>query len=140
MSSTAISPSLTRLEYTSPESLPSPQTGLLLQIDSKADMWSLGMILHKILFFRLPYHYASDDAEEDGSAGDGIGDGEKMARLEQEIQSYSGLVLFLYPLFATIRRQRLTPLILGSSLHRRWSQRLKLVASHVLISSYSRAF
>lgn len=39
------------LEYTSLESLPSPHTGLLHQIDSKADMWSLGMILHKLLFF-----------------------------------------------------------------------------------------
>ena len=44
-----------RLEYTSPESLPSPHMGLLQQIDSKSDMWSLGMILHKLLFFKLPY-------------------------------------------------------------------------------------
>jgi hypothetical protein len=57
-------------------------------------MWSLGMILHKILFFRLPYHYASDDADADGNPGGGMEDGEKMAHLEQEIQSYSGLVLF----------------------------------------------
>ena len=46
-----------RLEYTSPESLPSPLTGLLQQIDSKSDMWSLGMILHKLLFFKLPYRW-----------------------------------------------------------------------------------
>lgn len=46
---------LTSLEYIAPESLPSPQTGLLQQVDSKADMWSLGMILHKLLFFKLPY-------------------------------------------------------------------------------------
>ncbi|KIM76169.1 hypothetical protein PILCRDRAFT_12941 [Piloderma croceum F 1598] len=76
------------LEYTSPESLPSLQTGLLQQIDSKADMWSLGMILHKILFFRLPYQYAADDGDE-GNPG-GINEGDKMAQLEQEIQSYSG--------------------------------------------------
>ncbi|KAF8954903.1 hypothetical protein BDZ97DRAFT_2064311 [Flammula alnicola] len=47
------------LEYTAPESLPSPHTGLLQQIDSKADMWSLGMILHKLLFFKLPYRFKS---------------------------------------------------------------------------------
>ncbi|THH32569.1 hypothetical protein EUX98_g1644 [Antrodiella citrinella] len=53
------------LEYTSPESLPSPATGLLAQLDSKSDMWSLGMILHKLLFFRLPYQHASDNVDED---------------------------------------------------------------------------
>jgi serine/threonine protein kinase len=47
------------LEYASPESLPSPQTGILAQMDSKSDIWSLGMILHKLLFFHLPYTYAS---------------------------------------------------------------------------------
>jgi len=81
---------LISLEYTSPESLPSPQTGLLQQIDSKADMWSLGMILHKLLFFRLPYRYASDDADEDGNLGSPVEEGEKMTLLEREIQSYSG--------------------------------------------------
>ncbi|KAI8986914.1 kinase-like protein [Trametes punicea] len=48
------------LEYAAPESLPVPTTGQLLQVDSKADMWSLGMILHKLLFFRLPYRHSSD--------------------------------------------------------------------------------
>lgn len=43
------------LEYSAPESLPSPITGILKETDSKADMWSLGMILHKLLFFKLPY-------------------------------------------------------------------------------------
>ncbi|KAI5116294.1 hypothetical protein M0805_002164 [Coniferiporia weirii] len=71
------------LEYTAPESLPSPQTGLLSQVDSKADMWSLGMILHMLLFFRLPYHHSSDgDKRED--------DGLDMARLEKEVQDYPG--------------------------------------------------
>src|ERR1700730_15187964 len=42
------------LEYASPESLPSPATGFLSSVDSKSDMWSLGMISHKMLFFRLP--------------------------------------------------------------------------------------
>ena len=47
-------------------------------------MWSLGMILYKLLFFRLPYRYAENNAD---SATEEV---EKMTRLEQEIQSYSG--------------------------------------------------
>jgi serine/threonine protein kinase len=81
----------TSLEYTSPESLPSPHTGLLQQVDSKADMWSLGMVLHKLLFFKLPYKYASDG--EGNESGDMVGeDGEegKMKRLEREVLGYSG--------------------------------------------------
>jgi serine/threonine protein kinase len=99
------------LEYTSPESLPSPQTGFLQHIDSKADMWSLGMILHKILFFKLPYHYASDD-----NSGGAMEDGDKMSELEQEIQSYSGF-----------------------NQQWRWSRRLKPVDCRVLISCCWRA-
>jgi serine/threonine protein kinase len=84
---------LSSLEYASPESLPSPETGLLQQVDSKADMWSLGMILHKLLFFRLPYRYAADgDALEDGNSGVGVEDSVKMARLEKEVLNYSGYV------------------------------------------------
>lgn len=43
-----------RLEYSSPESIPSPN-GVLHDVNSKSDIWSLGMILHKLLFFKLPY-------------------------------------------------------------------------------------
>ncbi|TDL15946.1 kinase-like protein [Rickenella mellea] len=71
------------LEYAAPESLPSPETGLLAQVDSKADMWSLGMILHMLLFFRLPYRYSSDGEGRSGDGGD-------MARLEKEVSNYSG--------------------------------------------------
>lgn len=72
------------LEYASPESLPSPQTGFLKEVDSKSDMWSLGMILHKMLFFRLPYRYASDsERSEEGEA-------DILNKLEQEILGYSG--------------------------------------------------
>ncbi|KAJ7151236.1 kinase-like domain-containing protein [Mycena filopes] len=74
------------LEYTSPESLPSPRTGLLQPVDSKADMWSLGMILHKLLFFKLPYQYASDG----DAGGSKVGEGDKMDRLESEVLSYPG--------------------------------------------------
>ncbi|KAF9236044.1 kinase-like protein [Melanogaster broomeanus] len=72
------------LEYASPESLPSPRTGLLQEIDSKSDMWSLGMILHKMLFFRLPYRYAT---EGEASATD---EADKMDKLEREILAYTG--------------------------------------------------
>lgn len=72
------------LEYASPESLPAPVTGALRQIDSKSDMWSLGMILHKMLFFKLPYRYAT---EGEASAYD---DADKMDKLEQEILGYTG--------------------------------------------------
>ncbi|KAF7350354.1 Other/IKS protein kinase [Mycena venus] len=74
------------LEYTSPESLPSPCTGLLNPVDSKADMWALGMILHKLLFFKLPYKYASDG----DAVGSKVGEGDKMDRLENEVLTYPG--------------------------------------------------
>jgi serine/threonine protein kinase len=74
--------SLHSLEYSSPESLPSPRTGVLHHIDSKSDMWSLGMILHKLLFFRLPYMNVGEEISAD--------DGEKMVRLENEILNYTG--------------------------------------------------
>ena len=81
-----------RLEYTSPESLPSPVTGLLQQVDSKADMWSLGMILHKLLFFKLPYRYASEgDANGEPISADREGD--KLDRLEKEVLRYPGWAL-----------------------------------------------
>lgn len=47
-------------------------------------MWSLGMILHKMLFFRLPYHYAT---EGEASARD---EADKMNKLEREILAYPG--------------------------------------------------
>ncbi|KAG1906220.1 kinase-like protein [Suillus fuscotomentosus] len=72
------------LEYASPESLPSPLTGVLRQVDSKSDMWSLGMILHKMLFFKLPFRYAT---EGEATAYD---EADKMDKLEQEILGYTG--------------------------------------------------
>jgi len=80
-----------RLEYASPESLPSPDTGLLGQMDSKSDMWSLGMILHKMLFFKLPYRYAAEgDANGEPTSLGSSQESEKMARLEREVLEYSG--------------------------------------------------
>lgn len=49
-------------------------------------MWSLGMILHKLLFFRLPYHYCSD-TEDVSKPKDGK---EFVAKLEDEILRYAG--------------------------------------------------
>ncbi|GJE86683.1 serine/threonine protein kinase-like protein [Phanerochaete sordida] len=74
------------LEYASPESLPTT-SGVLVQVDSKADMWSLGMILHKLLFFRLPYTHATDSPEKMDSRFDGR---EAMDLLEREVLDYPG--------------------------------------------------
>lgn len=74
------------LEYSAPESLPVPTTGQLLQVDSKADMWSLGMILHKLLFFRLPYLHTSDN-DDPSRPRDGR---EYTDKLEAEIAGYPG--------------------------------------------------
>jgi len=93
------------LEYTSPESLPSPHTGLLQQVGSKADMWSLGMILHKLLFFKLPYRYASE-GNADGSASGEISEGDKMDKLEREVLSYPGFKS-TQPLITTFEARRL---------------------------------
>ena len=76
------------LEYASPESLPSP-AGVLAQVDSKADMWSLGMILHKLLFFRLPYQHASDSPGKVDSKIDGR---DAMDLLQNEVMNYPGFV------------------------------------------------
>lgn len=54
-------------------------------------MWSLGMILHKLLFFKLPYRYASEGNANGNITGE-IGDGDKMDRLEAEVLSYPGFV------------------------------------------------
>jgi len=94
------------LEYTSPESLPPPQTGLLQQVNSKADMWSLGMILHKLLFFKLPYQYASG-GDASGEASSPIADCEKMDQLEREILSYPGFAFA--PALATAFEARRLP-------------------------------
>ncbi|EUC58803.1 kinase [Rhizoctonia solani AG-3 Rhs1AP] len=51
------------LEYSAPESLRHNQDGSLRQITSKSDVWSLGMILHKLIYFRLPWKNDEDMAE-----------------------------------------------------------------------------
>ncbi|CAE6492907.1 unnamed protein product [Rhizoctonia solani] len=51
------------LEYSAPESLRHNQDGSLRQITSKSDIWSLGMILHKLIYFRLPWKNDEDMSE-----------------------------------------------------------------------------
>ncbi|KAL5635272.1 hypothetical protein ACGC1H_003087 [Rhizoctonia solani] len=63
------------LEYSAPESLRHNQDGSLRQITSKSDVWSLGMILHKLIYFRLPWKNDED-----------------MAELEKEIIRFQGCV------------------------------------------------
>jgi hypothetical protein len=46
------------------------------------------MILHKLLFFRLPYQHA----ETENSSADG--EGEKMERLEREVLNYPGFAIY----------------------------------------------
>lgn len=49
------------MEYMSPETiLVNPITGRLDELSSKADIWSLGMILHLLLFFTLPFSQVED--------------------------------------------------------------------------------
>ncbi|OCF41815.1 IKS protein kinase [Kwoniella heveanensis CBS 569] len=48
------------MEYMAPETLVQDVTGRWRPSDSHADMWSLGMILHKMLFLHLPYPDTED--------------------------------------------------------------------------------
>jgi hypothetical protein len=74
-------------------------------------MWSLGMILHKLLFFKLPYRcatslfevcrmvttrFAPRYAAEGDANGEPISrneEGEKIVRLEREVLSYPGYII-----------------------------------------------
>ncbi|EIW68718.1 hypothetical protein TREMEDRAFT_32011, partial [Tremella mesenterica DSM 1558] len=48
------------MEYMAPETLATDALGHWRPSDSHADMWSLGMILHKLLFLQLPYSDTED--------------------------------------------------------------------------------
>ncbi|KAI9510196.1 kinase-like protein [Russula earlei] len=84
------------LEYSSPESLPVPPNRTFTPTDSKSDMWSLGMILHMLIFFRLPYRWASGSDRPGIDGSDTVpfhedgGKDDDMDRLEREVSSYAG--------------------------------------------------
>lgn len=65
------------LDWVPPESLKKdPRTGQLYEVTQTGDMWQLGLVLHCLCFFRLPYQ-ESDDID----------------RLREEIQRYPGYLL-----------------------------------------------
>ncbi|CDR35554.1 RHTO0S01e01904g1_1 [Rhodotorula toruloides] len=65
------------LAYTPPEAFtPSPTTGALPSPDRGSDMWALGLILHLLCFFSLPF----GEAREEGDT----------RKLEEEVRSYKG--------------------------------------------------
>ncbi|KAK4329720.1 putative serine/threonine-protein kinase IKS1 [Rhodotorula toruloides] len=65
------------LAYTPPEAFtPSPTTGALPSPDRASDMWALGLILHLLCFFSLPF----GEAREEGDT----------MKLEEEVRAYKG--------------------------------------------------
>ncbi|EJD43284.1 kinase-like protein [Auricularia subglabra TFB-10046 SS5] len=89
------------LEYAAPETLASHDPGGLNKLrpmDAKADMWSLGMILYVLVFFRLPWKTGEDRVLRGGRADSaGLQD-----ELEEEIRRYTGFIA------TTAQRQTLT--------------------------------
>ncbi|KAK8846730.1 hypothetical protein IAR55_005817 [Kwoniella newhampshirensis] len=77
------------MEYMAPETLDVGPNGQYRPSDSQADMWSLGMILHKMLFLHLPYP-DTDDYDV----------------LHRDIVAYRGFIPTL-ELFQSIERRRM---------------------------------
>ncbi|KNE98747.1 IKS protein kinase [Puccinia striiformis f. sp. tritici PST-78] len=49
------------LDWVPPESLKKdPKTGKLNEVTQKGDLWQLGLVLHSLCFFRLPYAHSED--------------------------------------------------------------------------------
>jgi serine/threonine protein kinase len=81
------------LEYAAPESLARSPSGGLRPADSKADMWSLGMVLHRLLFLRLPYQTAN--RESSSTIRDDLTGPERLHKLESEVLEYPGYEIVL---------------------------------------------
>ncbi|KAL9937389.1 hypothetical protein V8E36_003798 [Tilletia maclaganii] len=75
------------MDFMAPEAIfPDKVTGILAELTSKSDVWSLGMVLHLCVFFRLPY-VNSDDidglrAEMEAYRGFSSGDERSMHRAQ----------------------------------------------------------
>src|SRR6266404_1375922 len=87
-------------------------------------MWSLGLILHKLIFFRLPYRWAAyGDRPLDGfnhtSSDEGGRNSSDMDRLEREVSSYPGFksTARLETLFSSRRLPRSYLVLLESLLN-----------------------
>jgi serine/threonine protein kinase len=77
------------LEFAAPETIRrAPGSGTLRPADSRADMWSLGMVLHMLLFLALPFGSAAQYVRN-GAALTGP---ERLEALESEILGYPGFV------------------------------------------------
>jgi serine/threonine protein kinase len=76
------------LEYAAPESISRSSGGVLRPAGSSCDMWSLGMVLHRLLFLRLPYPTANREASAQGK--DALTGPERLQQLEREVLNYKG--------------------------------------------------
>ncbi|WAR61216.1 hypothetical protein PtB15_13B468 [Puccinia triticina] len=69
------------LDWVPPESLKKdPKTGKLHEVTQKGDLWQLGLVLHCLCFFRLPYTHSED-----------------IDLLKDEITQYPGFLIHDYP-------------------------------------------
>ncbi|KAA1085568.1 putative serine/threonine-protein kinase iks1 [Puccinia graminis f. sp. tritici] len=69
------------LDWVPPESLKKdPKTGKLIEVTQKGDLWQLGLVLHCLCFFRLPYTHSED-----------------IDLLKDEIIKYPGFLIDEYP-------------------------------------------
>jgi len=89
------------MEYMAPEAVVA-QHGQLLDLTSKADIWSLGIILHLLIFFELPYSQVDDI----GILRQEIAD---YSTLENAIQSKGLYKRFsrMHPMLTSLLRQML---------------------------------
>ncbi|KAG0146297.1 hypothetical protein CROQUDRAFT_44650, partial [Cronartium quercuum f. sp. fusiforme G11] len=110
------------LDWVPPESLKKdPRTGRLYEVTQSGDMWQLGLVLHSLCFFRLPYT-ESDNID----------------KLREEIQQYPGYMLPMPPKHAGFSKSSLPPR--NQPAHRLDLPRslLKLMADLLSVEAFSR--